>query len=825
MADTGNNRIDTYKLDGTSPGSFGSSALFEFFSYPERVAVDSRGIVYATNGDSRFPSAEIVRYDTENADGEGVGFLAPIRLPSNELQSVRVTATAGQYRLSFEGESTGDLPYNASAAEIQSALAALPSIGAGNVAAKQDLGISGLGGAFVFQGTLSHINVPQIVASNGTVPLSGGTAEVATLNQGGVGPLTGAPTALVVEPDPDGVGPETDMLYVGNSATIQLFGSGHPPGLTTPPAAADETSGTGTAASTLAAEPSTGRLYEASGARIFVLDTVGPPPTASLDSISGITAHSAEVHGTINPNGPPATSYHLEFSTDGTTWRSMPEVELGAQEAPQAITVALQPAAGGLLANTTYHVRLVATRKLASPVISSALTFTTLGAAPLVETTGSPIRSATTALISGRVDPQGSATTYRFEYGSEGSCETSPCALSEGRSMGSGSSYQLVAQQLEGLAPNTVYHYRVVAENGQGSPVYGGDMTMSTRSSDEPLSHGHFPGPPGSDRAYEQVSLPDAGGNPVSGVAAISDNGERVVYISHGGNPISSYGDELNEVFSERTASGWQNKNIFPSREESVGSSWLFPYANSDLSSFVAANGSGEIGHTALYRFSPNGSPSKIWGPPGEQGLLEPLVSDDLSLVAIWTKVAGVSHIFDVSSGTPEEIDQLPDGSFPACGAIQRESEPTRYPHWLSADGKLSFFRSRGNSCGSPEQLYVRDLETGQTKRVSPAPVSGPSCQALFIRSTPGAAFFSTQARLAASDTASSQCGSGGSDIYRYDLASESVRCLTCVGAGVEADVDGTVAVAEDGSRVYFHSNSVLVPGGGPGIYRVNVTS
>ena len=74
VADSGNRRVNTYALDGTSPADFGSSSQFGS-TQPRKVAVDSRGIVYASNSNNH---GEILRYDTENADGEGVGFLAPI---------------------------------------------------------------------------------------------------------------------------------------------------------------------------------------------------------------------------------------------------------------------------------------------------------------------------------------------------------------------------------------------------------------------------------------------------------------------------------------------------------------------------------------------------------------------------------------------------------------------------------------------------------------------------------------------------------------------------------------------------------------------------
>lgn len=49
------------------------------------------------------------------------------------VQAVTCTATAGTFRLAFAGQFTVPIAYNASAATVQAALEAVPSIGAGNV--------------------------------------------------------------------------------------------------------------------------------------------------------------------------------------------------------------------------------------------------------------------------------------------------------------------------------------------------------------------------------------------------------------------------------------------------------------------------------------------------------------------------------------------------------------------------------------------------------------------------------------------------------------------------------------------------------------------
>jgi hypothetical protein len=79
--------------------------------------------------------------------------------------------------------------------------------------------------------------------------------------------------------------------------------------------------------------------------------------------------------------------------------------------------------------------------------------------------------------LHGGVNPHGSATTYRFEYGTTTSYGAS--APASGASAGSGTSAEEASQTITGLSPGTTYHYRLVASNGSGT-TYGADHTFAT---------------------------------------------------------------------------------------------------------------------------------------------------------------------------------------------------------------------------------------------------------------------------------------------------------------------------------------------------------
>jgi hypothetical protein len=83
------------------------------------------------------------------------------------------------------------------------------------------------------------------------------------------------------------------------------------------------------------------------------------------------------------------------------------------------------------------------------------------------------------ALLVGSVNPQGEATTYRFDYGAQGPCATNPCASTATIPAGSDSSNHTVRAAVSGLSPNTTYDFRLVASNGSGTASAQGTFTTT----------------------------------------------------------------------------------------------------------------------------------------------------------------------------------------------------------------------------------------------------------------------------------------------------------------------------------------------------------
>jgi len=98
-------------------------------------------------------------------------------------------------------------------------------------------------------------------------------------------------------------------------------------------------------------------------------------------------------------------------------------------------------------------------------------------AAPTAVTGPATSVGATTAVVTGKVDPGGEATSWYVEYGPT----TAYGSRTDARSAGNGTATVDVSTQLRGLTTGVAYHYRLVASNASGTSR-GADGTFSTRA-------------------------------------------------------------------------------------------------------------------------------------------------------------------------------------------------------------------------------------------------------------------------------------------------------------------------------------------------------
>src|SRR3954454_18212733 len=98
-----------------------------------------------------------------------------------------------------------------------------------------------------------------------------------------------------------------------------------------------------------------------------------------------------------------------------------------------------------------------------------------LAVAPTATTGPANSVTRTSATLTGTVDPNGSATTYRFEYG-----PTTAYGLQTAETdAGSGDAPTDAQAAISGLTPQTTYHYRIVATSPDGT-AHGADRPLRT---------------------------------------------------------------------------------------------------------------------------------------------------------------------------------------------------------------------------------------------------------------------------------------------------------------------------------------------------------
>lgn len=121
----------------------------------------------------------------------------------NEKQTVTIDATGGTFTLTFNGQTTTAIAFNASAQAVEDALVALSNVALGDV----DVTLVGAVYTVEFIGLLARTNVPVMTSSAALLTGGAHTAVVAT-TVAGIGPRT---------EDAD------DPAYDGGSANTRYF--------------------------------------------------------------------------------------------------------------------------------------------------------------------------------------------------------------------------------------------------------------------------------------------------------------------------------------------------------------------------------------------------------------------------------------------------------------------------------------------------------------------------------------------------------------------------------------------------------------------------
>ena len=198
------------------------------------------------------------------------------------------------------------------------------------------------------------------------------------------------------------------------------------------------------------------------------------------------------LHGSVNPNGV-ATGYEFEYG---------PTPSLGIDSASHAVgagtkVVDVARALGGLTPGTVYYYRIAAT-STAGTAYGAVRHFTTGGHPPPAVVTGVALNvRKTVATPTGLINANGGATSWQVQYGLSAAygLETSIASLTPVTATA-----LPVSVELSGLAPATLFHYRIVAVPAVGPASYGADATFFTEPDRRPVPRFSPHTPPSTDK-------------------------------------------------------------------------------------------------------------------------------------------------------------------------------------------------------------------------------------------------------------------------------------------------------------------------------------
>ena len=185
-------------------------------------------------------------------------------------------------------------------------------------------------------------------------------------------------------------------------------------------------------------------------------------PTATTGEPKDVTATTATVPGTVNPNGT-ATTFVVEYGTTTAYGSSTPAQDAGSGVTPADVEAALT----GLAPSTTYHARIVATNADGSSE-GADVAFTTgppPPTAPSVFTRSAVDVGPTSGRLRGVVDPNRAQTVWYFEYGTR----TTLDKRTPTRTIAAGDDPVEVSAFIGDLPQNRRRYYRIVAESPAGT--------------------------------------------------------------------------------------------------------------------------------------------------------------------------------------------------------------------------------------------------------------------------------------------------------------------------------------------------------------------
>jgi hypothetical protein len=482
--------------------------------------------------------------------------------------------------------------------------------------------------------------------------------------------------------------------------------------------------------------------------------------------------------------------------------------------------------------------------------------------APAVDAQAFEEVGSSSAILTAQINPGGLPTSYRFEYGTS----TSYGAATATAKLPAGAEDVSVSAQVNGLQPETIYYFRVLASSEDGV-VHGSAVTFTT------LPTAILGLPDG--RGYEMVSpLVNADGNvyepyiPFGGALGEGNATERPFQAAEDGNAVTYVADapasggngEIggsfgNQYFAVRNpAGGWTSTDIQPSSERFSEES-IYEAFSADLSVGIVSwkgrttpggGGPGSNYHS-LYAYhnedgsfdpifdsTPPNRESEEFGAPGlhiggesENPLVFAGASSDYEHILFIANDAltpeatdggySENNLYEETGGQLHLVNVLPDGSprpnavfgGPPTGPVpgNGNKNPAAFEHDISTDGSRIFW-SALNEEGQPQALYVRENSGSPESPLNAegrCTVAADACTVQVDAAVGGGGQFWT-----ASADGSKVFFTKG-DLYEYDLESGATIDLTPGGGAA-----GVLGASEDGSYLYVAAKGAFAPGTTP---------
>ena len=476
--------------------------------------------------------------------------------------------------------------------------------------------------------------------------------------------------------------------------------------------------------------------------------------------------------------------------------------------------------------------------------------------------------AANSASLGAEINPGGAATTYHFDYGTTAAYGQS---TPESSSIGADNTNHRVELPVQGLLPETVYHYRAVAANAVApGGTSGPDQTFITQANGA-VAAGALP----DNRVWELVSPPNKHGSPLEpiteegGVIQAAANGDAFGYVALGPitpEPPGAPSIANSQLLATRGPSGWATQDITTPHEEvaifNAGEPSEYRQFSADLSAgLVEPRGatplSPQTTERTPYRREANGQYVPLVTatnvPPGTKfggvestnlhgifdgGVVFKTASPDLSHIVLSSPQAlapgfapGFTpaenpNLYELSGGTLRLISVLPPNAkgeeLPAAESALSAGvghSDLNMRGAISTDGNRVVFEAG-------QHLYLRDVGVSKTVQLDVpqegAPGGSPRPEFQGASSDGSKVFFTDTEQLTSDPSARTE----GRDLYMCEVAINAGQ-LSCALSDLTVDLNegepaeaaagegvsggGEVSAVDAAGRyVYFAANGVL---------------